>query len=95
MVDHKNNKDSQPMLAEVLARQNPMQMQSLLTTLALANTESHALLLDVLSGSGPLGTVSNGDPMGVNEAFRAVGQSFARNPTALMNANMQLMQGWM
>ncbi|HCX09495.1 MAG TPA: class I poly(R)-hydroxyalkanoic acid synthase, partial [Hyphomonas sp.] len=95
MVDRKNNKDSQPLLAEILAQQNPMQMQSLLTTLALANTESHALLLDVLSGSGPLGTVTNGDPMGVGEAFQAVGQGFAKNPVALMNANMQLMQGWM
>jgi len=48
MVDRKNNKDSQPLLAEILAQQNPMQMQSLLTTLALTNTESHALLIDDL-----------------------------------------------
>ena len=95
MVDRKDNKDSQPLLTEILSQQDPAQMQTLLTTLALANTESHALLLDVLSGSGPLGTVSNGDPMGVGEAFRAVGQGFARNPAALMTANMQLMQGWM
>lgn len=80
MVDRKNNKDSQPLLAEILAQQNPMQMQSLLTTLALANTESHALLLDVLSGSGPLGTVTNGDPMGVGEAFKPWAKASRRTP---------------
>ena len=79
MVDRKDNKDSQPLLTEILSQQDPAQMQTLLTTLALANTESHALLLDVLSGSGPLGTVSNGDPMGVGEAFRAVGPNRFRH----------------
>ena len=95
MVDRKDNKDSLPTLAEILAQQDPMRMQALMSMLALANTESHALLLDVLTGSGPLGTVTNGDPMGVGEAFRAVGHGFARNPAALMKANMELMQGWM
>ena len=70
-------------------------MQVLLTTLALANTESQALLADVMNGSGPLGKVSQGDPMGAGEAFREVGRSLARNPMALMSANAELMQGWM
>ena len=95
MGDRKDNKDSQPSLAELLTGQDPLHLQSLMTTLALANTESQALLLDVMSGSGPLGTITNGDPMGVGEAFRAVGMGMLQNPAALMNANMELMQGWM
>ena len=50
MVDRKDNKDSLPTLAEILAQQDPMRMQALMSMLALANTESHALLLDVLTG---------------------------------------------
>lgn len=95
MADDKINKDRQPTLAEVLAKQDPLRMQTLMTTLALANTESHALLLDVMAGSGPLGTLSKGDPMKAGEAFRALGYGFSQNPMALMKANMELMQGWM
>ncbi|MEZ5955009.1 MAG: class I poly(R)-hydroxyalkanoic acid synthase [Hyphomonas sp.] len=78
-----------------MASQDPIRLQILLTTLALANTESQALLADVLMGSGPLGTVSQGDPMKVGEAFRAVGWHIASNPQAMFTANMELMQGWM
>ncbi|HRX73962.1 MAG TPA: class I poly(R)-hydroxyalkanoic acid synthase [Hyphomonas sp.] len=46
-------------------------------------------------GSGPLGTVSQGDPMKVGEAMRAVGWSIASNPAAMYAANLELMQGWM
>ncbi|KCZ54640.1 hypothetical protein HY29_13880 [Hyphomonas beringensis] len=95
MADRKDNKGTQPSLAELLSHQNPLEMQSLLTTLALANTESQALFLDVLTGNGPLGTVTSGDPMGVGEAFRALGLAFSQKPSAIMNANMELMQGWM
>ncbi len=84
-----------PSLAELLAGQDPMRLQVLLTTLALANTESHALLADVLTGSGPLGTVAQGDPMGAGDAFKQVGANLAQNPAALMQANLELMQSWM
>ncbi|MCA8900363.1 MAG: class I poly(R)-hydroxyalkanoic acid synthase, partial [Hyphomonas sp.] len=89
------NKDVPASLAELMAGQDPVRLQILLTTLALANTESQALLADVMAGSGPLGTVSQGDPMKVGEAFRAVGWHLATNPTAMFTANMELMQGWM
>ena len=95
MADQKGNKDSVQSLPEILAGYNPMRVQMMLSTLALASTESQALLTDVLTGSGPLGTVTQGDPMGAGEAYRALGASLAKNPVALMNANMELMQGWM
>ena len=82
-------------LGSLMAEQNPMQLQVLMTTLALANTESQALISDVLMGSGPVGTMAKGDPMGAVDAFQEVGKSLARNPMALMNANLELMQGWM
>lgn len=82
-------------LTELMKDIDPVRFQTLMTTLALANTESQALLADVMAGSGPIGTMSEGDPMGANEAFQAVGQSLATHPAALMTANMQLMQGWM
>ena len=78
-----------------MAAQDPMRWQVLMTTLALANTESQALMSEVMTGSGPLSTVTKGDPMGATDAFREVGQSLAMNPMALMQANMELMQGWM
>ncbi|KCZ94419.1 PHA/PHB synthase family protein [Hyphomonas johnsonii] len=95
MSGKNTNKAALPSLKQLMATQNPLQMQVLMATLALANSESNALISDVLRGSGPIGTVSQGDPMGAGEAFREVGNSLARNPTALMNANMELMQGWM
>lgn len=82
-------------ITSLLMAQDPMRLQVLMTTLALANTESQALLTEVMTGSGPLGTVAKGDPMGAADAMREVGLSFARNPMALMQANMELMQGWM
>ena len=88
-------KDTPVPLAELMVHQDPMRMQVLMTTLALANVESQGLLADVLMGSGPLGTVSQGDPMKVGEAMRAVGWSFATNPAAMFNANLELMNGWM
>lgn len=84
-----------PSIASLLMAQDPAHLQVLMTTLALANTESQALLAEVLTGSGPLGTVTQGDPMGAADAFGQVGMSLARNPMALMQANMDLMQGWM
>ena len=88
-------KDTPTPLTELMMSQDPVRMQVLMTTLALANVESQGLLADVMMGSGPLGTVSQGDPMRVGEAFRAVGWSFASNPTAMFNANLELMTGWM
>jgi polyhydroxyalkanoate synthase subunit PhaC len=82
-------------LTDLIAGQDPMRMQMLMTTLALANIESQALMADVLQGTGPLGTISSGDPLGVAEATRDMANSFARNPAALMKVNMDLMQGWM
>lgn len=82
-------------LASLLMAQDPARLQVLMTTLALANTESQALLTEVMTGSGPLGTIAKGDPMGAAEAMQEVGLSLARNPMALMQANMELMQGWM
>ena len=92
-----NNKEKAPLasLGSLMAEQNPMQMQVLMTTLALANTESQALISDVLMGSGPVGTMAQGDPMGAGEAFQEVGKSLARNPMSLMSANLELVQGWM
>ena len=84
-----------PSIASLLMAQDPAHLQVLMTTLALANTESQALLTEVLTGSGPLGTVSQGDPMGAADAFGKVGMSLAQNPMALMQANMDLMKGWM
>ncbi len=84
-----------PSLAELMLQQDPLRAHMLMTTLALANTESQALLIDVLTGSGPLGTVAQGDPMGALDAFREIGFSYARNPQALLQANLELMQGWM
>ncbi|MCA8905389.1 MAG: class I poly(R)-hydroxyalkanoic acid synthase, partial [Hyphomonas sp.] len=95
MSGSSTNKDTPAPLAELMASQDPVRLQILMTTLALANAESQALLADVLTGSGPLGTVSQGDPMKVGEAFRAVGWSIATNPTSMFAANMELMQGWM
>jgi len=95
MSGSNTNKDTPAPLAELMASQDPVRLQILMTTLALANAESQALLADVLTGSGPLGTVSQGDPMKVGEAFRAVGWSIATNPTSMFAANMELMQGWM
>jgi polyhydroxyalkanoate synthase len=82
-------------LAALMASQDPMRWQLLMTTLALANTESQALMTEVMTGSGPLATVTKGDPMGATDAFRNVGMSLAMNPAALMQANFELMQGWM
>jgi polyhydroxyalkanoate synthase len=87
-------KDTEP-LAALMAAQDPMKWQILMTTLALANTESQALLTEIITGSGPLGTITDGDPMGAVDAFREVGLGLARNPMALMQANMDLMRGWM
>jgi len=81
-----------PSIASLLMAQDPARLQVLMTTLALANTESQALLSEVLTGSGPLGTVTQGDPMGAGDAFGQVGMSLARNPMALMQANMDLME---
>ena len=88
-------KDTPAPLADLMMSQDPARLQMLMTTLSLANVESQGLLADVMMGSGPLGTVSQGDPMNVGEAFRAVGWSFATNPAAMFNANLQLMTGWM
>ena len=88
-------KDTPVPLTELMTSQDPMRLQVLMTTLALANVESQGLLADVLMGSGPLGTVSQGDPMKVGEAMRAVGWSMATNPAAMFTANLELMQGWM
>jgi polyhydroxyalkanoate synthase len=88
-------KDAPAPLAELMMNQDPMHMQVLMTTLALANVESQGLMADVMMGSGPLGTVSQGDPMRVGEAFRAVGLSLATNPAAMFQANLELMTGWM
>ena len=85
----------QESLAALMAAQDPMRWQILMTTLALANTESQALMAEVMTGSGPLATVTKGDPMGASDAFREVGQSLAMNPMAMMQANLELMQGWM
>lgn len=82
-------------LAALMAAQNPMRWQILMTTLALANTESQALMTEIMTGSGPLGTVTQGDPMGASDAFQKVGISLAADPAALMQANFELMQGWM
>ncbi len=82
-------------LAGLIATQDPMRWQVLMTTLALANVESQALMADVLKGSGPLGTISDGDPLGVGSALQDLGMGFARNPMAMMQANMDYMQGWM
>ncbi|MGH1422734.1 MAG: PHA/PHB synthase family protein [Hyphomonas sp.] len=91
-----NDKSTPPRsLSDLMQGIDPTRFQTIMTTLALANTESQALLADVLAGSGPIGTMYDGDPMGANEAFKAVGQSLATHPAALMAANMQLMQGWM
>jgi polyhydroxyalkanoate synthase subunit PhaC len=95
MSGNKKEKAALPSLQSLMAEQNPLQMQVLMTTLALANTESQALISDVLMGSGPVGTMAQGDPMGAGEAFRAVGMNLAQNPAALMRANMELMRGWM
>ena len=95
MSSKNTEKAALPSLGSLIAEQNPLQMQVLMTTLALANTESQALINDVLMGSGPIGTVAQGDPMGAGDAFRAVGMSLAKNPMALMNANLELMKGWM
>ncbi len=95
MSTYSVDKTQTPSLAELFAGQDPMRLQVLLTTLALANTESQALLAEVLTGSGPLGTVAQGDPMGAGDAFRQVGTNLALNPAALMQANLELMQGWM
>lgn len=95
MSGNKKEKAALPSLQSLMAEQNPLQMQVLMTTLALANTESQALISDVLMGSGPVGTMAQGDPMGAGEAFRAVGINLAQNPAALMRANMELMRGWM
>lgn len=84
-----------PTLASLLMAQDPARLQVLLTSLMLANTESQALLTDIMSGSGPLGTIAQGDPMGAVDALGQVGTSLARNPVAMMQANMDLMQGWM
>jgi len=88
-------KDTPAPLAELMTGQDPVRMQVLMTTLALANVESQGLLADVLMGSGPLGTVSQGDPMKVGEAMRAVGWNLASNPAAMFTVNMELMTGWM
>jgi polyhydroxyalkanoate synthase subunit PhaC len=95
MSGNKKENAALPSLQSLMAEQNPLQMQVLMTTLALANTESQALISDVLMGSGPVGTMAQGDPMGAGEAFRAVGMNLAQNPAALMRANMELMRGWM
>lgn len=90
-----SNSDSQQSLTEMMSSLDPARLQVLMTTLALANTESQALMTDVLSGTGPLGTLSQGDPLGVNDAFKQVGTSILTNPAELMRANMDLMQGYM
>ena len=95
MSGDKRIKDTPAPLAELMMSQDPARLQVLMTTLSLANVESQGLLADVMMGSGPLGTVSQGDPMRVGEAFRAVGWSFATNPAAMFNANLELMTSWM
>jgi polyhydroxyalkanoate synthase subunit PhaC len=57
-------------LAALMAAQDPAHWQVLMTTLALANTESQALMAEIMTGSGPLATVTKGDPMGAADAFR-------------------------
>ncbi len=88
-------KTAPPSLTELAMAQDPIRWNMLMTTLALANVESQALMADVLQGTGPLGTITSGDPMGVGDAAMQLGQSFARNPQSLMQANLDLMQGWM
>ena len=81
-------------LATLLQQQDPRKLQVLLTTLALANTESLSLLNDVMAGSGPISTMFKGDELGTVEAFQAVAKSHLLNPTHLINANMKMMLGY-
>lgn len=83
-----------PSLADLLRKQNPFEWHSLLTNMALAIVESQRLMTEVLAGSGPLGTIANGDPMGAMEAFQAVGTSLATDPSSLMKAQMELVSAY-
>mgnify|MGYP003649241087 FL=1 len=49
MSSNNTKKAALPSLSALIAEQNPLQMQVLMTTLALANTESQALINDVPS----------------------------------------------
>ncbi|MEO0981747.1 MAG: class I poly(R)-hydroxyalkanoic acid synthase [Pseudomonadota bacterium] len=85
-----------PTLSEMFAAQDPEKIQKLSVVMAEATRESQGLMNDILAGStfSSLGGPSKPDPFGASTAFGKVSRSLMTHPANLMNANMELWQGW-
>ena len=94
--DNRGKSTASRSLFELFAAQDPARLQQLIKTMTAASQESQGLLMDIL-GAGMAQPIQNSapDPFGVVEGFNALGQSLASNPTALMQANLELWQGMM
>ncbi|WP_233355936.1 class I poly(R)-hydroxyalkanoic acid synthase [Henriciella aquimarina] len=83
-------------LNAILSEQTPEKLQAIGIALAEAAAESQALLTEVMSNAHPAGieTPKRPDPFGMMNAYSKVGHSLATDPTALLNANLDLWMGW-
>ena len=83
-------------LNAILSDQSPEQLQAIGLALAEAAAESQALLSEVMASSQPskVEVPDQADPFGMVRAYSKLGQSLATNPSALLNANLDLWTGW-
>jgi polyhydroxyalkanoate synthase subunit PhaC len=93
-----SGKEKEPStLTALLQGQDPQAIQNLSTNMAKALMESQRLMADVVGR--PAATVENPNDhplmIGSGDAMARVGQSVATHPDRVVNANMQLMQGYM
>lgn len=92
----KSGQSGQIPLIELLAAQEPVKIQALMTAMNEATQESQALLSAILqNGVGSPGDVKKADPFGAAKSFAKLGEALAKNPGALMQANADLWQGLM
>lgn len=85
----------QTTLAELISKQDPAKLQTLMLTMAEAHRESQALMSEVLqsNASGPVTKPKKPDPFGANDSFSKLGGALGANPSVLMKANTELWQG--
>ena len=77
MANRPSNSDQKPSLAELIAAQNPAQLQRLTDTIALANIEAQGLLTDILGHSDMVLPGPGNDIAASTKAFAALGSSLA------------------
>ena len=83
-------------LNAILSEQSPEQLQAIGMALAEAAVESQAILTEVMTQGRPMSGAMNGqaDPHGLMDTYGKLGRSLATNPSAMLNANLDLWMGW-